>query len=179
MIQDTTVAARYARALFMVTAKARETAHALGDLPGPVGLFHPGTRPGACSHSPWCGSADKRARCARCSMGARPSRSRCSWTCCCARSGWCNCRPSPPSRSAGRAPAGHPARAGVTRVPLLDAERQRLHAEIEKMPAKKIRLTAAWTRACWRRAGAHRDRVIDLTGAPLPEPPTETSGNGV
>ena len=60
MSKDTTVAARYARALFIVTEKRGETVKALADLQGALAVVGPGTRVGASLASPQLRMQDKR-----------------------------------------------------------------------------------------------------------------------
>jgi len=61
MSQDTSVASRYAKALFLVTEKRKETVRALEDLKGLVDLLKPGSRIGGFLASPGVRPADKRA----------------------------------------------------------------------------------------------------------------------
>jgi len=60
MIRDTGVAARYARALMILTEKRGETAQALADLQGFREVAKPGTRVGELLHSPLVLLSDKR-----------------------------------------------------------------------------------------------------------------------
>src|SRR5258705_13479314 len=60
MMQDTTVAARYARALFIVTSKRKETPQALEDLKGLWQVVRPGTPVGHLLATPQVLLADKR-----------------------------------------------------------------------------------------------------------------------
>ena len=57
---DTTLSARYARALFLVTEKRRETAGALEDLKGVAAVLAPDSRAGGFVFSPEIRLADKR-----------------------------------------------------------------------------------------------------------------------
>jgi F-type H+-transporting ATPase subunit delta len=59
-VKDTTVAARYARALFIVTEKRSETAQALEDLKGLSELLAPGTRISSFLANPGTRLPDKR-----------------------------------------------------------------------------------------------------------------------
>ena len=59
-MKETTVAARYARALFIVTEKRKETERALEDLLGLVPVLAPGTRIGSFLASPEVRLAEKR-----------------------------------------------------------------------------------------------------------------------
>jgi len=59
-VKDTTVAARYAKALFLITEKRGETERALQDLEGVAGVLKPGTRTANILASPEVGIADKR-----------------------------------------------------------------------------------------------------------------------
>ncbi len=60
-MKDTTVAARYARALFIVTEKRKETTRALEDLKGAWEVLRPGTRAGTMLATPQVRMTDKRA----------------------------------------------------------------------------------------------------------------------
>jgi F-type H+-transporting ATPase subunit delta len=59
-VKDTTVAARYAKALFLVTEKRAETERALQDIQGLAQVLAPGTRTAMVLASPQVGLADKR-----------------------------------------------------------------------------------------------------------------------
>jgi F-type H+-transporting ATPase subunit delta len=59
-VKDTSVAARYARALFIVTEKRGETARALGDLKSMLEVLKPGTRVANFLATPQVRLADKR-----------------------------------------------------------------------------------------------------------------------
>lgn len=59
-MKDTTVAGRYARALFMITERRGETARALEDLQAMLATVGPGTRVGALLASPLVLLSDKR-----------------------------------------------------------------------------------------------------------------------
>ena len=59
-MRDTPLAARYARALFLVTEKRRETAAALEDLKGVATVLAPGGRAGGLFFSPEVRLGDKR-----------------------------------------------------------------------------------------------------------------------
>lgn len=59
-MRDTTLAARYAHALFLVTEKRRETLAALEDLKGVAAVLAPGSRVGGLFLSPEVRLADKR-----------------------------------------------------------------------------------------------------------------------
>jgi F-type H+-transporting ATPase subunit delta len=60
-VKDVIVSARYAKALFIVTEKRRETARALEDMKGLVAILRPGSRVGDFLASPQARLADKRA----------------------------------------------------------------------------------------------------------------------
>lgn len=165
MIQDTTVAARYARALFMVTEKRGETAQALGDLLGLWGVFQPGTPAGRLLTTPMVRLADKRAA-VRKVLDGRTTRSVAVFVDLLLRKK--RLVQLPTIATEFEALVEH--QQGIQRaqvvsaVPLLDAERQRLHAEIEKMTGKKIRLTTAVDARLLGGALVHiGDRVIDRT----------------
>ena len=59
-MKDTTIAGRYARALFMVTEKRKETPRALEDLKGLVGVLEPAAAVGRTLGSPEIRLSDKR-----------------------------------------------------------------------------------------------------------------------
>jgi len=59
-VRDTTVAARYARALFIVTERRKETVRALEDLKAVAAVLAPGSRVGAFFGSPEVRLSDKR-----------------------------------------------------------------------------------------------------------------------
>ena len=59
-MRDTTVAARYARALFIITERRKETVRALEDLKGAAQVLAPGSPIGASFASPEVRLADKR-----------------------------------------------------------------------------------------------------------------------
>jgi len=61
MSQDTTAASRYAKALFLVTEKRKETVRALEDMKGLLEVLKPGGRIGGFLASPTVRPADKRA----------------------------------------------------------------------------------------------------------------------
>ena len=73
-MKDVTVSARYARALFIVTEKRRETARALGDLRPLTEVLKPGTRLGEFLAAPQVRLLDKQAALER-GFGDRVSRS--------------------------------------------------------------------------------------------------------
>ena len=144
MIQDTTVAARYARALFIVTEKRKETVTALEHLKGLVDVLAPHSRVGAHLASPGLRLADKRAA-LRQSLGKvvlpivvvfvdlllRKKR----------------LREFPGVVQEFEAlvekQQGIQRAEVVSAVPLVAAETKRLHAALEKRTGAKIRLTAS------------------------------------
>jgi ATP synthase F1 delta subunit len=144
VIRDTTVAARYARALFIVTERRRETATALAQLSGLRPVLAPGSRVGAHLASPGLRLADKR-QALREALGKvvlpivvvfvdlllRKKR----------------LREFPGVVQEFEAlvekQQGIQRAEVVSAVPLPAAERQRLHAALERRTGAKIRLTAS------------------------------------
>lgn len=142
MIQDTTVAARYARALFMVTEKRGETAQALGDLMGLVGVLKPGTPAGRLLATPMVRLSDKRATILKVLEG-RSTRAVAVFLDLLLRKKRLAQFPTIVTEFEAlvERKQGIQRAQVVSAVPLNDGERQRLHAEIEKMTGMKIRLT--------------------------------------
>lgn len=143
MIKDTTVAERYARALFMITEKRRETPQALEDLKGLWGALKPGTPAGRLLVTPLVRLSDKRTA-VQSVLGSRALRSVAVFADLLLK-----------KKRLGELPTivtefealvekqqGVQRAQVVSAVPLEDAERQKLHAQIERVTGKKIRLTS-------------------------------------
>lgn len=142
MIQDTTVAARYARALFMVTEKRGETAQALGDLKGLWAVIQRGTPAGRLLATPMVRLADKRAAVQKVLEG-RSARSVAVFIDLLLRKKRLVQLPTIVTEFEAlvERQQGIQRAQVVSAVPLQEAERTRLHGEIERMTGKKIRLT--------------------------------------
>jgi F-type H+-transporting ATPase subunit delta len=143
MSKDTTVAARYARALFILTEKRGETASALPDLQALWSVVKPGTRVGHFLSTPQLLLSDKRkalldtleGRCLRSvalflDLLLRKK-----------RLGELETIVREFEALVERAQGIQRAQV-VSAVPMPEAERKRLHAELERWTKKKIKLTA-------------------------------------
>ena len=142
-MRDTTVAARYAKALFLVTEKRRETAQALKDLQALWEVVKPGTRVAGFLATPQVLLADKR-RALEKTLEGRCLRSVALFLDLLLRKK----RLAEMSEVVAefqalveRAQGIQPAHV-ASAVALTDAETKRLHAALEKMTGKKIRLRA-------------------------------------
>lgn len=165
MTKDTTVAARYARALFMVTEKRGETPQALGDLLGLWQVLKPGTPAGRLVTTPMVRLSDKRTA-MKTVLDGRVVRAVAVFADLLLRKHRLGELPTIASEFEAlvEQKQGIQRAQVISAVPLNDAERTRLHAEIEKMTGKKIRLTsdvdAKLLGGALVRIG---DRVIDRT----------------
>ncbi|HEY3217367.1 MAG TPA: ATP synthase F1 subunit delta [Candidatus Eisenbacteria bacterium] len=142
-MKETAVAARYAKAFFLVTEKRGETARALDDLKSTVEVLKPGTQGGQFLASPQVRLADKR-KVLQQVLGARAGRSLVVFVDLLLRK----------KRLAELPLIGEAFEALVERaqgiqratvvsaVPLTPAERDRLHRELERITGKHIRLAA-------------------------------------
>ena len=143
MTRDTIVAARYARALFIVTEKRGETAQALSDLQGLWETLKPGTPAGRLVATPLVRLADKRQVVLKVLEG-RSLRSVALFADLLLRKK----RLGELSVIVTEFEALVERQQGIQRaqvvsaVPLHESERRRVHAEIERMTGKKVRLTA-------------------------------------
>jgi F-type H+-transporting ATPase subunit delta len=142
MTGDTTVAARYARALFIVTEKRGETAQALGDLQGLLATLKPGSPAARLVATPLVLLSDKRKVVMQVLEG-RAMRSVTLFADLLLRKKRLNELPGIVSEFEAlvEKQQGIQRAQVVSAVPLVESERERLHAEIEKMTGKKIRLT--------------------------------------
>ncbi|MEO5616272.1 MAG: ATP synthase F1 subunit delta [Candidatus Eisenbacteria bacterium] len=143
MIKDTSVAARYARALFMITEKRGETAQALGDLQGLWGVLEPDTPAGRLLATPMVRLTDKRATVLKVLEG-RTVRSVAVFVDLLLRKKRLVQLPAIVTEFEAlvERQQGIQRAQVVSAVPLHEDEQRRLHAEIEKLTGKKIRLTA-------------------------------------
>lgn len=143
MTKDTTVAARYARALFIVTEKRGETARALPDLAAMWQALKPGTPAGRLLATPLVVLTDKRAAVQKVLAG-RVLPSVAVFVDLLLRKK----RIMELSKVVTEFEALVERQQGIQRaqvvsaVPLAEDERRRLHAEIERLTSHKIRLTA-------------------------------------
>ncbi len=143
MMQDTTVAARYARALFIVTEKRHETPAALGDLKALWGVARPGTPVGRLLATPMVLLSDKR-RVLRQVLDGRLLPSVVLFVDLLLRKKRLHELESILSEFEALVERQQGIqRATVTSaVPLSEAERANLHRELERLTGKKIRLSA-------------------------------------
>jgi len=165
MNHDTTVAERYARALFMITEKRGETPQALEDMKSLWTVLQPGTPVARLVATPMVRLSDKRAAVQKVLEG-RALRSVAVFVDLLLKKK----RLGEMSTIVTQFEALVEKKQGIQRaqvvsaVPLSEDERRRVHAEIEKMTGKKIRLTtdvdARLVGGALVRIG---DRVIDRT----------------
>ncbi len=143
MIKDTTVAARYARALYLVTEKRGETPQALGDLQGVWEALKPGTPAARLLATPMVRLADKRTALRKVFEG-RTLRLVAVFADLLLRKKRLAELPIIVTEFEAlvERKQGIQRAQVVSAVPLQETERARLHAEIERMTGKKIRLTA-------------------------------------
>ena len=141
-MKDTTVAARYARALFIVTEKRKETAQALEDLKGMWTVLAPGTPVGRLLDTPLVLLADKR-KVLLSKLEGRCLRSVALFIDLLLR----KTRLKEFETVVQQFEALVEKQQGIQRaqltsaVPMLDAELKRLHAELERYTKSKIRLS--------------------------------------
>ncbi len=162
-MKDTAIAARYARALFLVTEKRGETAAALPDLAAVAGVIAPGSRAGNFLASPEVALADKRAALEK-ALGGRALRTVAVFIDLLLRKkrlGELDTIVAEYQALVERAQGIQ--RAHVTSaVPLPPAEQQRLHRELERYTGRTIRLTSEVDPALLGGAMVRiGDRVID------------------
>jgi F-type H+-transporting ATPase subunit delta len=142
-MKDTTVAARYARALFIVTEKRGETAQALPDLQGLWEVLKPGTPAGRLLDTPLVRLTDKRAA-VRQVLEGRCLRAVALFADLLLRKK----RLAELSTIVSQFEALVERKQGIQRaqvvsaVPLTEDERRRVHDEIEKLTGRKVRLAA-------------------------------------
>lgn len=168
-MKDTTVAARYARGLFLVTEKRGETPRALEDLKRLGEVLAPGGAPARMLAAPQLKLADKRAA-LRAALEGRAVRTVTVFADLLLRKKRLGGLPAVIAefealveREAGIQ------RAHVTSaVPLTAGEEKRLHHELERMTGKTIRLTADVEPALLGGAQVRLgDRLIDRSVATL------------
>lgn len=142
-MKDVSVAARYARALFIITEKRGETLQAVTDLRATWEAVKPGTPAGRLLATPLVLLSDKR-RVVQQVLQGRELRSVALFVDLLLRKK----RIVDLQRIASEFEALVERQQGIQRaqvvsaVPLSDSEQRRLHAEVERMTGKKIRLTA-------------------------------------
>lgn len=142
-MKDTTVAARYARGLFILTEKRGETVRALEDLKGLIEVLKPGSRVGNFLASPGVRLADKRESLKR-GLDGKVARTVVLFADLLLRKK----RLPEFDFAVTEFEALVEKKQGVQRahvvsaVPLTDGEQQRLHAELERHTRSKIRLTS-------------------------------------
>lgn len=143
MSQDLGVADRYARALYIVTEKRGETALALTDLRGAYEAIRPGTPAGRLLATPLVLLSDKR-KVVQQVLEGRALKSVALFIDLLLRKKRVNELPSIVSEFEAlvERKEGVQRAQVVSAVPLTDAEQAKLHAEVERMTGKKIRLTA-------------------------------------
>ena len=168
-MKDTTVAARYAKALFIVTEKRGETARALGDLKAVYESLAPGTPAGHLLASPQLKLTDKRAALQK-TLEGRALRSVAVFIDLLLRKK----RLSELDTIVVEYEALVEKAQGVQRavvtsaVPLNEAEETRLHRELERVTGKKIQLTRTVDPALLGGAQVRiGDRLIDRSVATL------------
>lgn len=143
MTQDSTVGARYARALYIITEKRGETPQALADLSGVLEMLKPGTAAARLLATPMVALSDKR-RSMKQVLDGKALPSVTLFADLLLRKKRLDQLPGIVSafEALVEKKQGVQRAQVVSAVPLTEAERQRLHAEIEKMTGKKIRLTS-------------------------------------
>jgi F-type H+-transporting ATPase subunit delta len=144
MTKDTTVAARYARALFIVTEKRRETEPALADLLGLRSVLEPASTVGRMLSAPLVSLADKRATVVKV-LEKRVLRSVTLFVDLLLRKKRLSDFETIVTQfeSLVESSMGIERAQVVSAVPLTDGERNKLHTELERMTGKKIKLAAA------------------------------------
>ena len=144
MMKDTTVAERYARALFMITERRGETRKALEDLEGLRGVLDPVSTVGRLLAAPLVSLADKRATVLKV-LEQRVLRSVALFVDLLLRKKRLGEFETIVTRFEGlveRAMGIERAQV-VSAVPLTDSERKRIHAELERSTGKSIKLAAS------------------------------------
>jgi len=170
-VKDTTVAARYARALFIVTESHANTAQALADLKGMWEVLAPGTRVGALLATPQVLLADKRKALAAAFEG-KALRSVTLFVDLLLRKKRMKVFESvvPAFEALFEQSQGIKRAQVVSAVPLSEAEATRLHRELERQTGGKIRLTREVDPALLGGALVRiGDRVVDRSVATLLE----------
>ena len=143
MMKDTTVAERYARALFIVTEKRRETEKALADLQGLRSVLDPASPVGRLLSAPLVSLADKRATVVKV-LEKRVLRAVALFVDLLLRKkrlGEFETIVTQFESLVERAMGIERAQV-VSAVPLTESERKKLHAELERTTGKNIKLAA-------------------------------------
>lgn len=142
MTQGTIVASRYARALFIITEKRGETAQALPDLKGLWETLKPGTPAGRLLATPQVRLTDKR-KAVQVVFEGKVLRSVALFADLLLRKKRINelATITTEFEALVERKQGIQRARVVSAVPLEESEKTRLHAEIERMTGKKIRLT--------------------------------------
>ena len=164
-MRETTVAARYAKALFLAAEKRGETARALEQLSGLVPLFGPTTPGGRFLVSPEVRLADKRAVLEQV-LGARTLRLLVVFLDLLLRKKRMGELTTIGDEFSGLVERSQGIRRAqvVSAVPLAEAERQRLHQALEKVTGATIKLDTVVDSALIGGALVRiGDRVIDRT----------------
>ncbi len=142
-MKDTTVAGRYARGLFILTEKRGETVRALEDLKGLIDVVKPGTRVGNFLASPGVRQADKREALQR-GLSSSVARTVVLFLDLLLRKKRLPQFETIVSEFEALVEKAQGIQRAhvVSAVALTDAERQRLHVELERYTHAKIRLTS-------------------------------------
>jgi len=144
MARDTTVAERYAKALFIVTEKRNETAQALEDLQGLRSVLDPESPVGRLLSAPLVSLADKRSTVVKV-LEKRVLRSVTLFVDLLLRKKRLNEFETIVTQFEAlvERALGIERAQVVSAVPLTDSERKKLHAELERTTGKSIKLAAA------------------------------------
>jgi F-type H+-transporting ATPase subunit delta len=142
-MRDTTVAARYARALLIVTEKRGQTARVLEDLKGVAQVLAPGGRAANFLGSPGVKTEDKR-KLLRSALEPQVDRSTLVFVDLLIRKQRLGEFPTIVTEFEALVEElqGIQRAQVVSAVPLAEAERERLHRELERMTRRKVRLHA-------------------------------------
>jgi F-type H+-transporting ATPase subunit delta len=164
-VRDVSVSGRYARALFLITEKRRETAAALGDLKGVRDLLRTGSLAASFLASPQVRPADKRKMLSG-ALDGRAVRSVAVFADLLLRKKRLTLLPDITREYEMLAERAQGIRRAhvVSAVPLLEGEQARLHGLLETYTKSKIRLTAEVDAAVVGGALVRiGDRVVDRT----------------
>jgi F-type H+-transporting ATPase subunit delta len=164
-VRDVSVAGRYARALFIITERRHETVAALDDLKGVRDLLAPGSAVSSFLASPQVRLPDKRKLLGD-ALGGRAVRSIAVFTDLLLRKKRLTLLPTVTDEYEALVEKAQGIRRAhvVSAVPLVEADRARLHATLETYTRSTVRLTtevdAALLGGALVRIG---DRVVDRT----------------
>lgn len=164
-MRDVSVAARYARALFMITERRGETVAALADLKGVRDLLAPGSAVSAFLGSPQVRMPDKRKLIGD-ALNGRAARSVAVFTDLLLRKKRLDVLPDITGEYEALVEKLQGIRRAhvVSATPLAESERTRLHATLESWTKSKIRLTSEVDPAVLGGALVRiGDRVVDRT----------------